>query len=223
MSEVSKGETDHMSIAANSLAEIANRAEFQMDEGLVKQILRVLCRKGAYLTTTRAQKLFYLIERECVLETGQRYLHLEYRYDKFGMYSPALSILLRNLDRNADLLEVNEVVTERGAGRTISCIGFRHEEHLPAPVERAVAVVLAEYGFLRTPVLISAAKETSPFIHARKGEWIDWRVLDEERCRPGEELSAEGIRELEKALKSAETSRGPTFESVDELFDYLFH
>ena len=211
-----------MSISSTLVGELVGRVEGQMDEAIVKRILRVLCRKGAYLTTTRAQKLLYLVERQCVIDSGRRCLWLDYRYDRFGMYSPSLNRLLTSLDRAEDGLEVRVAKTDRGAGRMISCPGVGHDEDLPDEVERAIAVVIAEYGFLSTPALIDTAKRTSPFVHAKKGEYLDWQLLLEERCHPGEELSEEGRRRLERALKASESEKGPVFDSVDELFGYLF-
>jgi hypothetical protein len=210
-----------MSISTTSPGESVGRVEGQMDEETVKRILRLLCRKGAYLTTTRAQKLLYLVERQCVIDNGRRCLWLDYRYDRFGMYSPSLNRLLSNLNRAEDGLEVRIAQTDRGAGRMISCSGVGHGEDLPDEVEHAVAVVIAEYGFLNTPALIDTAKRTSPFVHAKKGDYLDWQLLLEERCHPGEELSDEGKRKLERALKASESEKGSVFESVEELFSYL--
>jgi hypothetical protein len=203
--------------------QVGDEVEGLMDEVLVKRTLRLLCRKGTHLTTTRVQKLLYLIEREFYLDTGRRCLGLDYRYDRFGMYSPSLNHLLTSLDPAADGLEVKNIETERGAGRMIGCRGSIMEEPLPEPMEHAVATVLAEYGFLNTPSLIAAAKETSPFIYAKLGESLDWTKLEDERCRPGEELSDQGRKRLDEAIKSAESKKGPTFDTVADLMQYLFN
>jgi hypothetical protein len=212
----------NMSTETRMPQQLGEEVEDLMDETLVKRTLRLMCRKGAHLTTTRAQKLLYLIEREFFLDTGRRCLGLDYRYDRFGMYSPSLNHLLTNLSPANDGLEVKGVETERGAGRMIDCRGSRVDDHLPEPMERAVATVLAEYGFLNTPALIAAAKETSPFIYAKLGESLDWSKLEDERCRPGEELSDQGRRKLDVAMKSGESRKSPTFDTVQDLIQYLF-
>jgi uncharacterized phage-associated protein len=201
----------------------AMRPDQDVDIGMVKRVLRLLARKGAYLTTSRVQKLFYLIERECVLETGERCFNLAYRYDQFGMYSPTLSRIINALDRKADRLEVVGIESEEGIGRTIRCIGRRGEpqENPPEHVVKAVARVLSEWGFLKTRALIAAAKSTSPFIYAKKGEYLDWNMLKEERCEGGEELSPKGRERLEQALRSIEQGRVRTFPDTEQLMAYL--
>lgn len=190
---------------------------------LVKGVLRLLAKKGAYLTTSRVQKLFYLIERQCILDTGEQCLGLAYRFDRFGMYSPALSAIIRGLNRRKDRLEVVDIESEEGCGRTIRWTGGRgeQEEALPDDVVKAVAEVLHDWGFLKTRALIDTAKSTSPFIYAKKGEYLDWKILKEERCQKGEELSDEGRRRLERALQSIDRGKARTFQDADELVAYL--
>ena len=193
-----------------------------LDSELVKRVLRRLCRKGVYLTTTRVQKLFYLIERQSVLDFGRRAFQLDYLYNNFGMYSPALNRILAGLDPKVDHLRVRNVASERGSGRWIDCTATEEGESLPQELEQSVSRVLSEWGFLKTPALISAAKGTSPFIYAKKGEHLDWDSLLEERCQDGEELSEEGRRRLESALRSADAGRCRRFDSAEEVMDYLF-
>jgi len=188
----------------------------------VKSVLRFLASHGAYITTTRAQKLLYLIERQCILDTGNRCLNLEYKHDRYGMYSPTLNNVLLGLSPKKDQLEVMRIVTHRGQGRTIKSVGERVEELLPEHLERAIVKVLSRWGFLDTPALIDAAKRTSPFVYAKKGEYVDWNVLLEERCKDDEELSDEGRYRLEIAEESLRLGRRRDFENVDELIADLF-
>jgi len=211
-----------MVMSARTSFESDARVENRMDSELVKGILRVMCRKGVYLTTTRAQKLLYLIERQCVMEHGQRALGLDYRYDRFGMYSPSLNRVLTNLDSERDGLQVKDIVSERGMGRVISCVRSDAREALPLEIEQATASVLAEFGFLNTPALIAVAKGTSPFVYAKKGEFLDWNLLLEERCPSDEVLSDEGRRRLERALKTSAHDGRPVFRGADEVMAYLF-
>jgi hypothetical protein len=139
------------------------------------------------------------------------------------MYSPSLNKLLKGLNRVDDGLEVREAQTDRGAGRLISCAGVGRDDDLQDEVEHSVAFVMAEYGFLSTPALIDTAKRTSPFLHAKKGDYLDWQLLLEGRCHPGEELSADGKKRLDRALASSESGKGLVFDSTDELLSYLFH
>lgn len=194
------------------------------DIELVKRVLRALARRGVYLTTTRAQKLFYLIERQALLETGDRCFHLDYRNDRFGMYSPMLDKIMQKLNPKLDHLEVREIDTERGHGRTIKVVGgeVMAEESLPDHLKRAIAKVLSEWGFLSTPRLIADAKATSPFIYAKKGKYLDWKELEEERSSEEDQLSDEGLRRLEKAEESLKLGRSRKFQDVEELVADLF-
>jgi len=194
-----------------------------VDVDLIKGVLRLLARKGAYLTTSRVQKLFYLIERQCVLDTGERFLGLDYRFDRFGMYSPALSKVVMGLNPKLDSLEVVDIVSEEGSGRTVRWVGRtqRPDDILPERVVKAAAVVLAEYGFLKTKALIEVAKSTSPYIYAKRGEHLYWEILKEERCQEGEALSREGRKRLERALGSIDRGRVREYPDTEHLMEYL--
>lgn len=186
---------------------------------LIKDIIRTLAKRGVFLTTTRVQKLFYLFERQCVIDTGKRCFNLDYQYDRYGMYSTNLREILKHLNPETDHLQVKEAVFERGSGRTIGYFEGWEEKPLPDVIELAVAKVISEYGFLKTEVLIERAKSTSPFVYAKKGEKIDWERLVEEQCEGSEELSPDGMKRLEKAMSSTEYL---AFDSIDEVRSYLF-
>jgi len=186
---------------------------------LIKDVIRTLAKRGVFLTTTRIQKLFYLFERQCVIDTGERCFNLNYQYDQYGMYSPNLREILKHLDPEKDHLQIREAIFEKGSGRTIGYVEGWEEEPMPDVIELAVAKVISEYGFLKTEVLIERAKSTSPFVYAKKGEKIDWERLAEEQCEGSEELSPDGIKRLEKATSSTEYL---AFDSIDEVRSYLF-
>lgn len=195
-----------------------------VDRELIKGILRTLAKKGVYLTTMRTQKLLYLIERQCVLDSGNRCLWLDYRFDRFGMYSPTLNSIIKSLDPKRDGLAVRGVTTERGDGREIDYVkrpGFE-EKPLPEHVERAVSRVVHEWMYLKTPTLISRAKQTSPFIHAGVGEKLDWGLLAEERCDQHDELTDEAKTRLGLSKKEAQSGRCKKFDNPDEVMSYLF-
>lgn len=189
------------------------------DINLIKDVLRTLARRGVYLTTTRVQKLFYLFERQCILDTGKRCFGLNYRYDRYGMYSATLREIIKRLSPEKDCLRVQEMIFERGSGRVIGFVEGCAEKALPDFVERAIAKVLAEYGFLKTEALIGQAKSTSPFVYTKKGENVDWEKLAEERCEGSEELCPSGMKRLEEAVHSDDCL---AFDSVDEVKSYLF-
>jgi len=186
---------------------------------LVKDVLRILAKRGVYLTTRRVHKLFYLFERQCVIDTGERCFGLDYRYDRYGMYSPNLREILKHLDPQKDHLQVREVMFEKGSGKVIDYVGEWEGITLPEPVESAVVIVLSEYGYLKTETLIEKAKTTSPFVYAKKGDKIDWGKLAEERCKGSEELCPSGMKRLEEALHSESCL---AFDSIDEVKSYLF-
>jgi uncharacterized phage-associated protein len=186
---------------------------------LIKDIIRTLAKRGVILTTTRIQKLFYLFERQCVIDIGKRCFNLDYQYDNYGMYSPNLREIMKHLDPEKDHLKIKEGIFEKGTGRTIGYIEGGKERPLPENVEVAVAKVVSEYGYLKTEVLIERAKSTSPFIYAKKGEKIDWKRFVEEQCEESEELSPTGIKRLQKAIDSTGYL---AFDSVDEVRSYLF-
>ena len=135
------------------------------------------------------------------------------------MYSPNLREIMKHLDPEKDHLQIKEGIFEKGTGRTIGYIQGWKEKPLPENVEVAVAKVVSEYGYLKTEVLIERAKNTSPFIYAKKGEKIDWERFVEEQCEESEELSSTGIKRLQKAIDSTGYL---AFDSVDEVRSYLF-
>jgi len=190
-----------------------------VNSGLIKSLLRSLARRGVYLTTTRIQKLFYLIERQCVLDTGKRCLGLDYRYDHYGMYSPQLKGIMNNLDPAKDHLAVKNFECEKGMGKMVDYVGDGPEnEEIPAQVQDAALRVVTEYGYLKTDALIKTAKATSPFLSAQKGQNLNWDVLLEERCSGTEELSSKGLARL----RSCNTGGSRVFEDVEALNAYLF-
>ena len=131
---------------------------------------------------------------------------------------------MQKLNPKLDHLEVQEIDTERGHGRTIKVVGGEAmaEESLPDHLKRTIAKVLSEWGFLSTPRLIEDAKATSPFIYAKKGEYLDWQELEEERSSEENHLSDEGLRRLEKAEESLKLGRSRKFQDVEELVADLF-
>jgi uncharacterized phage-associated protein len=187
---------------------------------LVKSVLRSMAKRGVYLTTTRIQKLFYLIERQCVLDTGERCFGLDYRYDQYGMYSPQLRNIMSGLDPSKDHLLVKEIESEKGMGRTVEYVENESEQdEIPCHIQNAITTVISEYGFLKTETLIKEAKATTPFIFAKKGEFLRWDLLLEERCASSEKLSERGLARLVAASQFKESR---TFEGIDELNSYLF-
>ena len=191
-----------------------------VNSGLIKSLLRSLARRGVYLTTTRIQKLFYLIERQCVLDTGKRCLGLDYRYDHYGMYSPQLKGIMNNLDPAKDHLAVKNFECEKGMGKMVDYVGDGpNEEEIPANVQDATLKIVTEYGYLKTDALIRSAKATSPFLSAKMGEYLNWDVLLEERCSDTEKLSDKGLARLAAASQFKESR---TFEDIDALNSYLF-
>ena len=191
----------------------------EADIELIKEVLRTLAKRGVYLTTTRIQKLFYLFERQCILDAGKRCFNLDFRYDQYGMYSPALREILKHLEPEKDHLQVSEAIFEKGSGRMIGFIGEWDQRPLPDFIESAVAKVISEYGYLKTETLIERAKGTSPFVYAKKGEKVNWNRLAEERSGDSDELSPSGISKLERAVNS---NSWHTFDNVDEVKSYLF-
>jgi hypothetical protein len=191
------------------------------DSALVKSVLRSMAKRGVYLTTTRIQKLFYLIERECVLNIGRRCFRLDYRYDQYGMYSPQMKGIVNSLDPAKDHLVVKNFEGEKGMGWVVEFVGNESEcDEIPSHVQDAVTKVISEYGFLRTDAMIREAKATAPFMFAKKGEYLDWSLLFEERCEPSEVLSPNGIARL-TAASQFNSSR--TFKDTEELNNYLFN
>lgn len=190
------------------------------DSKMVKNVLRSMAKRGVYLTTTRIQKLFYLIERQCVLDTGERCFRLDYRYDQYGMYSPQLRNIMSNLDPSKDYLNVKDIESEKGMGKIVEYVENESEQdEIPCYIQEAVSAVIADYGFLKTETLIKEAKATTPFMFAKKGEYLNWEVLLEERCASSETLSQQGLARLASASQFRESR---TFEDIEELNSYLF-
>lgn len=194
------------------------------NEDLIKTILRTLAKKGVYLTTVRAQKLLYLIERQCVLNEGERRLWLDFRYDRFGMYSPALNGIIVSLDPRRDGVRVEAICTARGNGRGIHYAKRLGCEDmlLPKNIETAIVRVLADWMYLDTPTLIARAKQTSPFVYAKPGQKIDWDALAEENCRKDEELTEEAGQRMACIAQEAGSGHCRAFENSDDAMNYLF-
>ena len=189
---------------------------------LAKEIIGVLAQRGVYLTTVRVQKLLYLVERQHVLDTGGRAFFLDYRYDRFGMYSPTLNRLIVQLSPAKDHLRVTDITSERGPGRRIRWVGKGLALSIPEQLGLAVAKVLSRWGFLDSKTLVDAAKLTAPFIYARKGETLDWKMLADERCAEDEKLSEEGSRRLREAEERIAEGKYRVFDSPDDVIEYLF-
>ncbi len=192
-----------------------------VDTALVKEVLRYLAWRGVYLTTTRSQKLLYLVERQCILDTGERCMRLEFRYDQFGMYSPTLKGIFLSVNTQTDDLRLGDIESQRGQGRAVYWVGGDADFKFPYYVEEAVNLVLAHYGFLNTPTLIREAKKTSPFVHAKKGEHLDWKLLKQE-LRKEEQLSEEGEERLKEAWKSIQAGKHRRYDDVESLMAGLF-
>jgi hypothetical protein len=136
------------------------------------------------------------------------------------MYSPQLREITRRLDPSKDCLVVRDFEGEKGMGMIVEAVGDDSKVlEVPQHVRDAVAKVISEYGFLRTETLIKEAKATTPFLFAKKGEYLNWDLLLEERCEGDENLSEKGLVRLSSASRFKESR---TFCDIEGLNEYLF-
>ncbi len=171
-----------------------------VDEDLVKRVLVYMAKRGANLTKRRAQKFIYLVERECVLDTGKPCFNLDYINHNYGMYSRALDKIYRQLSPEKDGLEVKDIQSKHGPGHTLKFTGGVAED-LPKHVKRAVDRVLATYVPMNPDAFILFAKSTSPYIYSKKGERLNWQALQEKSYKEAEERLNRALTESRSILE----------------------
>jgi hypothetical protein len=173
----------------------------------LRQVLSLVLAKKA-MPKSRLHKLLYLLEREAVIRTGKPAIGLRFQHQQFGMFSPGLADQLDDLHAEG-FLASKEVRADTGVGQKFSlnqAVGLE----IPAELRDLCNLIDKTYGGLSLTVLISRAKSTAPFTYTKRGEWIDWELLAEERCGSTDRLTAEMEGELVAAKARIARGQGTT-------------
>lgn len=169
---------------------------------LLQNILLYLGRRTT-LHSSRIQKLVYLVEADYADRTGRRLTDYRFRYDNYGMFSPALKQDSLDIGRRDSRFQVRTYRTTGGGnGFALSLSNPSVDGDLPAAVKESCDAVIRSYGhYVTITELAAAAKRTLPFVGTKKGGTVDWSVLTDP-CGRGDcedELSESGKKILQNA------------------------
>jgi uncharacterized phage-associated protein len=153
---------------------------------------------------TRLVKLIYLSEVEYFRRTGQRLTSLKWKFYHYGPYAPALSPLLGNPDVDALPTVISELLARSPIARAPSA------DH---QIEKAVCDVVHDWGNADLNTLLDYVYfDTEPMLGARRGEWLDFSVID--RSQPSSPISVVLDKKTVAALRKRLSQRAAVYGNL---------
>jgi hypothetical protein len=166
----------------------------------LRDLLAYLAARSPHtLTSTRIQKLVYLIDAENADRSGRRLTSYSFFYNDYGMYSRRLRNDARGIGQRDNRFEIEEYNTTSGHGFRLILRQGIEPPSLPPAIQSVCDSVLEQYGNIRSVTSLAAkAKHTLPFFGTERGKMVDWSILTDP-CNRGtcnHHLSTEGRRAI---------------------------
>ena len=169
------------------------------------------------LTASRLMKLYYMAELRSIEKFGRRLSTVEFVNWHHGPWSQAVAMIADSVHPD---YEMERVLTRDGhvAKFYRAAQAPQTETNLDKEETELLDQVIAEWKPRKTVDLITAAKETDPFVASNYGEVID---LDAYTKCWTELRSKTSQDEIERNLAEARAGRGKRFSTPQELRAYF--
>ncbi len=185
----------------------------------LRDIIVFFTYKTQYLTEIRLVKLIYLAELYAIEKLGKRLTDIEFKSYFYGPYSNEIAITGQAISGEDIIMEYKE--TNKGPYATFfkttkdkTCV-----KHLGKEEFKALDEIVKEWGLKPTEEIVTATKETEPYLKTEFGGVIDLEEYkkDMDLIYRNEEL----VTSVKQSIIEAQEGKGVLCTTSEELEDYF--
>ena len=172
---------------------------------IIAYFVKELKKQNLPISTTRIQKLLYLLDYFYYLENGRTYTGLSWKYHLYGPYSPQISHIIGEEFSNLKTTILPEKESENY---------FKKDPDFTLISKK----VIKRFGALNLNELLNFVyEETEPINMGKRGECVDFSKIDREKyLLENIEIPSENVQ---KVLQAAKELKKHFSQAKNELFN----